>query len=183
MANIELLATRSHPLSTRVYASKGVAITPMADTFRCSLRCDRKNATVLSKLLGLTLPTAPKKSVTEGTRTAMWLGPDEWLIIDAKNDPNADLAASKAVHSAVDISHRNSAIQISGPAAADVINAGCPQDLSQEAFPVGACSRTIMGKIEIVLLRVKPTVFRLECWRSFSGYAFDFLSTAARDAG
>ena len=39
------------------------------------------------------------------------------------------------------------------------VNAGCPQDLSLAAFPVGACSRTILGKVEIVLLRTAEDSF------------------------
>ena len=67
---------------------------------------------------------------------ALWLGPDEWLVIDeAGKDPLADCAGVKALHSAVGISHRNVAIAVTGPAAAATINAGCPQDLSLHAFP------------------------------------------------
>jgi heterotetrameric sarcosine oxidase gamma subunit len=50
------------------------------------------------------------------------------------------------------------------------------------AFPVGACSRTILGKIEVVIWRTDKQSFRVECWRSFSTYAFDFLEDAAQDA-
>ena len=62
------------------------------------------------------------------------------------------------------------------------VNAGCPQDLSLDAFPVGACSRTILGKVEIVLLRTAEDAFRVECWRSFSDYVWAFLTEAAKDA-
>ena len=65
------------------------------------------------------------------------------------------------------------------PGAEATLNAGCPQDLSLTAFPAGACSRTVLGKIEIVLLRVAEDAFRVECWRSFSDYAYAFLSDAA----
>ena len=75
--------------------------------------------------------------------------------------------------------HRDS---VTGPAAAATINSGCPQDLSLDAFPVGAASRTILGKAEIVLLRTADDAFRVECWRSFSDYVFTFLSEGARDA-
>ena len=88
----------------------------------------------------------------------------------------------KALHSAVGISHRNVAIAVTGPAAAAAINAGCPQDLSLAAFPVGACSRTMLGKVEIVLLRTAEDAFRVECWRSFSDYVWTFLTEAAKDA-
>jgi len=87
-----------------------------------------------------------------------------------------------ALHSAVGISHRNVAFSVSGPAAEATLAAGCPQDLSLAAFPVGACSRTILGKIEVVLLRTGEDGFRVECWRSFSDYAWDFLTQAARNA-
>ena len=71
---------------------------------------------------------------------------------------------------------------VEGAGAEDVLSAGCPQDLSPAAFPVGACSRTVLGKIEIVLLRTSEDAFRVECWRSFSDYAYTFLADAARDA-
>ena len=74
------------------------------------------------------------------------------------------------------------AIAVAGPGAEATLNAGCPQDLSLAAFPVGACSRTILGKVEIVLYRTAEETFRVECWRSFSDYVFTFLSEAARDA-
>jgi sarcosine oxidase subunit gamma len=77
---------------------------------------------------------------------------------------------------------RNVAIAVTGSAAAATINSGCPQDLSLDAFPVGAASRTILGKVEIVLLRTATDGFLVECLRSFSDYVFAFLSEAAGDA-
>ncbi len=181
----KLIASRTDPLAGRIFASANVTIAPISagEGFRCNLRAEGKSIAAVSKALKVGLPQKPKTSATAAGRTAMWLGPDEWLIIDGKADPNSDLPKTKALHSAVDVSHRNTAIEVSGPSAADVINAGCPQDLSLDAFPVGACSRTIMGKVEIVLLRTKKDTFRLECWRSFSDYAFELLSTAAKHAG
>ena len=129
----------------------------------------------------MTLPQKPKTSAAKGNRVALWLGPDEWLVLDAEGtDLLAACARAKQLHSAVGISHRNVAIAVTGPAAAACVNAGCPQDLSLAAFPVGACSRTVLGKAEIVLYRTAQDAFRVECWRSFSDYAFTLLSEAAR---
>lgn len=171
---------RAHPLADKSLGGPGVTIIAAPSAYRCSLRAGTRALTSLSKALGVALPKTPKTSSTTGSRSALWLGPDEWLIIDDKNDPTADLAAMKALHSAVDVSHRNTAIIVGGRRAAEIINAGCPQDLSLAAFPVGACSRTIMGKVEIVLFRTKKEEFRVEVWRSFSTYAFELLSTAAK---
>ncbi|TPN55063.1 MULTISPECIES: sarcosine oxidase subunit gamma [unclassified Mesorhizobium] len=158
-----------------------VEILPPAE--RISLRAPEASVAALSKALGVTLPKKPKTSVSKAGRTALWLGPDEWFVIDeAGNDPLAACATVAALHSAVGVSHRNIAIAVTGAAAAATINSGCPQDLSLDAFPVGAASRTILGKAEIVLLRTAADAFRVECWRSFSDYVFTFLSEGARDA-
>ncbi|BCH30804.1 sarcosine oxidase subunit gamma [Mesorhizobium sp. L-8-10] len=164
-------------------SAKGVRLAVLPPAERVSLRAPAASMAALSRALGVTLPKAPKTSAAKDGRTALWLGPDEWLVIDeAGGDPLADCATVKALHSAVGISHRNVGIAVTGPAAAATVNAGCPQDLSLAAFPVGAASRTILGKVEIVLLRTAEDTFRVECWRSFSDYVFTFLSEAARDA-
>ena len=171
---------RALPLAGKAHGGANVSIDAAPEANRISLRAGGTAVAALSKALGVTLPKKPKTSAAKGSRHALWLGPDEWLVIDEKGDPAADCTSSKAAHSAADVSHRNTAILVSGPAAADVLSAGCPQDLSPEAFPVGACSRTVLGKIEVVLYRTGADAFRVECWRSFSEYAFDFLTDAAR---
>ncbi|MBU4528208.1 MAG: sarcosine oxidase subunit gamma [Hoeflea sp.] len=175
-------AVRTEPLAGRVSGSAGVQVTPAAAAVRVSLRADPENAKALSKALGLELPLKPK--TTAGSlpgRLVAWLGPDEWLIIDETGDPLSDLRKAKVLHSAVDVSHRNTAILVSGKGARATLESGCPQNLGDAVFPVGAASRTVMGKIEVVIIRTADTEYRVECWRSFSTYAFDFLSESAKD--
>lgn len=174
---------RHHVLEGRSVTHPHVGVTPAQPAFRLSLRAPEESVPALSKALGLVLPQAPKTSSRKGKRVALWLGPDEWMVIDeAGADLIAPLAKVKSFHSGVDISHRNTAIIVSGRGAEAAIAAGCPQDLSVTTFPVGACSRTVLAKTEIVLLRTAEDEFRVECWRSFSDYAFAFLEDAARDA-
>jgi sarcosine oxidase subunit gamma len=177
-------AIRRYPLDGRNAERPGVSIAPAEPAFRMSLRAPAASVAALSKALGVKLPQQPKTSAQSKskTRAALWLGPDEWLVIDPGEDPVASCAGVKALHSAVDISHRNTAVIVSGRHAAEALSAGCPQDLSLTAFPAGACSRTVLGKAEIVLWRTEPDTFRIECWRSFSDYVFTLLEDAARDA-
>ena len=67
--------------------------------------------------------------------------------------------------------------------AAAAIAAACPLDIGKSLFPVGAAARTVLGKIEIVLLRTGQDDYRVECWRSFAPYAFGMLVEGAEDAG
>lgn len=160
-----------------------VRLTPAPAAARTSLRAPADSVAALSAALGLALPVKPKTSAEAAGRHALWLSPDEWLLIGPDGTDFVALAAKANVfHSAVDVSHRNVGIIVSGPGAADAINSACPQDLSLSVFPVGACSRTIFGKIEILLYRTDEDTFRVECWRSFSDYCFTMLSEGARDA-
>lgn len=175
-------AHRTSALEGRNVAADGVTVTPAASASRISLRAAAESRKALSTALGLTLPEKPKGSATRGMRAALWLGPDEWLVLDEEGaDLMATCAKAGVLHSAVDISHRNTAILVSGPRVEEILSAGCPQDLALSAFPVGAASRTVFGKVEAVLWRTGEHDFRMEVWRSFCDYAFTLLETAARE--
>jgi sarcosine oxidase subunit gamma len=120
-------------------------------------------------------------------RAALWLGPDEWLLV-ANSADAADIGATLdsvlegTAHSLVDVSHRQVGLSASGPAAARVLNAGCPLDLDLKAFPVGFATRTVFDKVEIVLWRRAETTFHVEIWRSFAPFLAGSLAEAARGA-
>jgi sarcosine oxidase subunit gamma len=136
----------------------------------------------LASAIGMTLPTSPSQAITQNAHAALWLGPDEWLLI-APADAISPLRPTTPDGPAalVDVSHRNCGLIISGPDAARLLSAGCPLNLDPAAFPVGTSTRTLFGKAEIVLWRTKPETFRLEFWRSFAPYVAGLLSEALRD--
>jgi sarcosine oxidase, subunit gamma len=163
------------------FAKGRAAVEIAAPALRISLRAPETSVAALNKALGFTLPQKPKTSAAKGDVHALWIGPDEWFIIAPEpSDLVAKIAKVSAFHSAVDVSHRNAALIVSGAGAADILNAGCPQDLSFIVFPVGACSRTLMGKTEVILYRLGVDQFRVEVWRSFATYALDFIEDVIR---
>ncbi|NVP55746.1 sarcosine oxidase subunit gamma [Mycoplana rhizolycopersici] len=177
-------ALRKAPLGGFHGGSAAAHVTAAGPASRLSLRAGTDAVTALSKALGLDLPTKPKTSASSDARHALWLGPDEWLLIDENGADLAALAAKADVlHSAVDVSHRNTAVLVAGTKAAAAIASASPHDLSPSVFPVGACARTVLGKIEVVIFRTGEQDYRVECWRSFAPYAFGLLAEGAEDAG
>jgi sarcosine oxidase subunit gamma len=81
----------------------------------------------------------------------------------------------------VDISHRQFALEVSGPHAAIILNGACPLDLDLGEFPIGMCTRTALAKADIVLWRTRSDAFHLEVWRSFAGYVAGLLGEIARE--
>ena len=128
------------------------------------------------------------RATLEGTRATLWLGPDEFLLLDLAAQgaqPTADAqhtletAMAGIPHSLVDISHRQFALAVSGPHAQVILRGACPLDLDLGEFPVGMCTRTVLAKAEVVLWRTRADEFHLEVWRSFSGYVAGLLREIA----
>jgi sarcosine oxidase subunit gamma len=139
-----------------------------------------------SAAFGLLLPESPCRSNLANGRVALWLGPDEHLLLGSAGDTRilaAELAAALTgiAHSLVDVSQRQIALRVSGPYASAILNAGCPLDLDIAEFPTGMCARTLFGKADIVLWRTGADEFHLEVWRSFSDYVLGCLQEAAQD--
>jgi sarcosine oxidase subunit gamma len=125
---------------------------------------------------GVSLPRQACRAETNGSVSALWLGPDEWLVLAPDGrEMNIPMA------SVVEVSDRQVAISVTGPQAADVINAFNALDLHIESFPVGMCTRTLFGKAEIVLWRTAPEAFHIEVWRSFAPYVLGCLAEATRE--
>lgn len=128
----------------------------------------------------------PSTFERDGAAMAIKLGPDEWLLTDGETDADSLSArltetVGEAPFSLVDVSDRSVTIAISGAMAATVLNAGCPLDLGDAAFPVGAATRTVFAKAEIVLARTAETEFHIDVWRSFAPYVWTYLDEARRE--
>ena len=165
-----------------------VAATILPPAARLAVRASAEAARIIGNAFGLALPTMACRAATNGTRSALWLGPDEWLLILPDGDLPALVdwiaeALGEMPASLVDVSDRNFAIEVNGAKAAEAINAFNPLDLSLEAFPVGMCTRTVFGKAEIVLWRRGMETFRIEVWRSFAPYVMGCLDEAAMEYG
>jgi sarcosine oxidase subunit gamma len=123
----------------------------------------------------------------QGARAALWLGPDEYLLIgsDEGTRDGALAALENALvqvpHALVDISHRQFALEVSGPHATAILSGGCPLDLDLGEFPVDMCTRTVLAKAEIVLWRTRDDAFHIEVWRSFAGYVTGLLGEIAAE--
>ena len=161
-------------------AGAPVAIGWAATATRLIVRADTHAAARVGMALGVLLGTAPCRSVIARDRVALWLGPDEWLVLtpEGVGVPGEQAVAPASV---VDVSHGFLGIDVTGPRAAWCINAFCPLDLDLPAFPPGACTRTVFGKVPIVLWRTEAAAFRVEVARSLAAYVWQCLAEATKE--
>jgi sarcosine oxidase subunit gamma len=164
-------------------------LSPQPPATRFTLQGDASVCARMSGAWGAELSDVPCRAGSRGGRAALWLGPEEFLLLSfaaADADPAA-LATTLGAqlrdlpHALVDVSHRQVAVEVHGPHAASILNGGCPLDLDPSQFPVGMCTRTVFAKADIVLWRTAEDAFHVEIWRSFADYVTALLCEIARD--
>jgi sarcosine oxidase subunit gamma len=160
----------------------GATITELSPATRISVRLADREAAATA--LGLDLPSRIGSRAAAGKRTALCLGPDEWLI----EAPAADAAALAATladlatrlpMSAVEVSDREITYRLEGPAVLDLLATGCPLDLAK--MPTGNGTRTVFDTVQVVLTREAEDRFHLTVWRSFAPHVRALLDLATRE--
>jgi sarcosine oxidase subunit gamma len=189
-------ATRSPP---SVPAAEWLKAQPPA--LRFILHGDSHARTAAAAVWGVEFAEEACRAVVRGARATLWLGPDEYLLLEVPSGSAADTGAAAArasaaavavtndleralgavPHALVDISHRQFALEVSGPHAATILSGACPLDLDLVEFPIGMSTRTVLAKADIVLWRTRNDAFHLEVWRSFNGYVTGLLSEIAAE--
>ncbi|NUP43132.1 MAG: sarcosine oxidase subunit gamma [Streptomyces sp.] len=155
-----------------------------------NVRLDAKGAAAdaVALALGLQLPLEPNTVVRAGELTAVWLGPDEWLVVGPPGS-QADLearvreAAGDEPVSVTDVSAQRTTLLVAGPRARDLLAHGCSLDLHPRAFGSGRCAQTTLGRTQVVLVaRDEPRAgFWVLVRSSFAGYLADWLLDAATE--
>ena len=135
---------------------------------------------------GLALPVAPNTTETADGITALWLGPDEWLLTSAdeaalSGKATAFQAAAAGSHIALtDLSDNRLVLELSGPQATSLLARGCGLDLI--AIGTGDCAQTLFGRAQIILQLVDDAPrYRIFVRKSFADYLARFLIAEMRD--
>ena len=155
-----------------------------------NVRLDAKGAAAeaVGLALDLQLPLQPNTVVRAGKLTALWLGPDEWLLVGPRGSER-DLesrireAAQDEPVSVIDVGAQRTTLLVTGPRAHDLLAHGCPLDLHPRAFAAGRCAQTTLGRTQVVLVaRDEPRAgFWVLVRSSFAGYLADWLLDAATE--
>jgi sarcosine oxidase subunit gamma len=147
---------------------------------------DRDFNARVTEVLGFDLPNANTWSGS-AARGALWLGPDEWLIVAQGEEPAIlDEALRQMLrglhHSVVDLSANRTVIEMKGREARLVLAKGMPLELHARGFAPSAVAQSLLARTQAILqaLDDRPT-FRLFVRPSFAAYVAEWLLDAAAE--
>lgn len=136
--------------------------------------------------LGVVLPIVPNTVTSRGDRFALWLGPDEWLVVGPDGDEIAQplaAALTGVMASVLDMSANRTTIEIRGPRAREVLEAGCSIDLHRRAFGPGQCAQTWLARANVILHQLDDEPrYRILVRPSFVPYLATWLLDTVTDA-
>jgi heterotetrameric sarcosine oxidase gamma subunit len=168
-----------------VTGARGVALTERPFLTMVNLRVDPASeaADRIEQALGAPLPRQCGDSTSSAAHTIVWLGPDEWLVL-SPSEATALAAELKealggAPGSVVDVSANRTTLELTGPAARQVLEKGCPLDLHPRVFGPGRALSTTVGPVAVLLWQLDdaPT-YRLFPRSSFADYLARWLIDA-----
>lgn len=154
-----------------------------------NLRVDPKDAGLMLRLaeaLGFALPVVPNTVASKDAGRALWLGPDEWLVVGPDGQHQAlEQTLRNGLHGAfgsiVDVSANRTRLEIRGPKAHELLAQGVPIDLDSRSFGPGHCAQTLLPKAQVIIERRDETAFHVYARTSFASYVADWLLDAAAE--
>ena len=126
---------------------------------KINLRFDPRNKNYMSlcdKILGIILPTKPNTYSKNEKVKSLWLGPDEWLIVnESKNDLFSKLTneLKEEETSVTDVSENRTVIRLTGEKIFILLSKFLTLDLDNNLFNQSCCAQTLFVKVPSLLVR------------------------------
>ena len=155
-----------------------------------NLRADPKDADLIQSfaaVLGFALPAVPNTVASREGRRALWLAPDEWLVVGPDGQQHAieqELrnGLNGAFGSIVDVSANRTVLELRGAKARNVLAHGVPLDLDARSFSSGQCAQTVLSKAQVIIDCRDEADLQVYVRASFANYIADWLLDAAVQA-
>jgi sarcosine oxidase subunit gamma len=166
------------PLAHRADDLARIDAAEIAFLAQIDVRCAEADAARLG------FPTVPNMVNGDLTRGALWLGPDEWLVVGLPGTADAIVAEFEAAladvhHAVVDVSANRAVIELHGVERLELLASGCSLDLDPRAGWVpGVCAQTLFARAQVILQEMDEAT-RLFVRPSFGNYVVDRLLASA----
>jgi sarcosine oxidase subunit gamma len=175
----EAVAHARSPLAGRAADLAAAGAAEVGFLAQLTLRADP----ALAARLPLPLPLKPNTWTAGGGREALWLGPDEWLVVGPPGSAPAIAAElGRALdgehHAVVDTSANRTVIELTGDARFDLLTEGCGLDLHPRAWRPGSCAQTLLARVP-VLLQERDRATRVFVRASFAAHLAGWLTSVA----
>ena len=146
--------------------------------------------TAIGKNLNMILPTKANTSTSGEVLTALWLSPDEWMLLSNKtvsDDTNTYEVEDNLINNiskvnlgaVTDVSDQFVMINIKGNKVFDLFATGSPFNFNEFKDKKGSVVQTILSHIDVIIHLTEINEVNLLVRRSFSEHLYSWINDSA----
>jgi len=150
----------------------------------------REFFTVVGKHLDMILPTEANTSSSSSKLTAIWLSPDEWMVVSnefiEKNNNIYDLEESlynsiskTNLGAVIDVTDQFVMLELKGSKIYELFSSGSPYNFNDFREKKGSTTQTLLNNIDVIIQNKSENLVNLFVRRSFSEHLFSWINDSA----
>ena len=169
----------------------GLSIREISPIMKLNLRGKKREFfTTVGKNLNMILPTEANTSTTSDKLTAIWLSPDEWMIVSnelVNKDTNKyelyeilfNSISKTNLGAVIDVTDQFIQLELKGKNIYEIFSAGCPFNFNEFKEKIGATTQTVLNHIDVILHHKEENVVNLFVRRSFAEHLWSWIEDSA----
>ena len=169
------------------FKQESVSVKEISPIMKINLRGKKREfLTSVGKNLNMILPTEANTSTTSDKLTAIWLSPDEWMIVSnelvSKETNKYELqeilfnSISKTTLGAVvDVTDQFVQLELKGENIYEIFSAGSPFNFNQFREKKGSTTQTVLNHVDVILHHKDKNIVNLFVRRSFAEHLFSWI--------
>ena len=177
-----------NPVIKNEINQESVSVKEIYPVMKINLRGKKREfLTNVGKNLNIILPTEANTSTTSDKLTAIWLSPDEWMIVSnelvTKNINQYDLyemlfnsISKKNLGAVIDVTDQFVQLELKGENIYEIFSAGSPFNFNEFKEKKGSTTQTVLNHVDVILHHKDDNIVNLFVRRSFSEHLMFWIS-------
>jgi len=169
----------------------GISVKEISPVIKINLRGKKREfLTIVGKNLNMILPTEANTSTTSDKLTAIWLSPDEWMIVSnelVNKDTNKyelykmlfNSVSKTNLGAVIDVTDQLVQLEIKGENIYEIFSAGCPFNFNEFKRKKGSTTQTVLNHIDVIIHLKEEKVVNLFVRRSFAEHLYSWIDDTA----
>ena len=171
--------------------NNGVSIKEIAPIMKLNLRGKtREFFTNVGKTLNMILPIEANTSSSSDKLTAIWLSPDEWMIVSNEttsketntyelNDILFSNISKTSLGAVTDVTDQFVQLEIKGDKIYELFSSGCPFNFNLFREKKGSTVQTLLNHIDVIIHNKDKDFVNLFVRRSFAKHLWEWMEDSS----
>jgi sarcosine oxidase subunit gamma len=168
-----------------------ISVKEISPIMKLNLRGKKREFfTAVGKHLDMILPAEANTSSSSSKLTAIWLSPDEWMVVSneliEKNINSYDLEESlynsiskTNLGAVIDVTDQFVMLELKGSKIYELFSSGSPYNFNDFREKKGSTTQTLLNNIDVIIQNKSENLVNLFVRRSFSEHLFSWINDSA----